>query len=78
MGEYTVLSVYDFPQENESYVHRIARTRRAGKSRAAISFATPTEDRLMGSWENSPSALQRRAFWYYQSTIEMDCTNTAR
>lgn len=77
MGEYTVLSVYDFPLENESYVHRIARTRRVGKTRTAISFATPTEDRLMESWENSPSTLQRRAFWHYQSTIEMDWTNTA-
>lgn len=24
---------------------------------------------LMKSWENSPSALQRRAFWYYQARL---------
>src|SRR6478736_1709627 len=24
---------------------------------------------LMESWENSPSALQRRAFWYYQARL---------
>src|SRR5688572_3904927 len=24
---------------------------------------------LMGSWENSPSALQRRIFWYYQGRL---------
>lgn len=35
---------YDFPQENESYVHRSGRTGRAGKSGKAISFATPSED----------------------------------
>jgi len=40
---------YDFPQENESYVHRIGRTGRAGKSGTAISFATPSEDKFVAS-----------------------------
>ncbi|MHA7965033.1 DEAD/DEAH box helicase [Paenibacillus sp. CAU 1782] len=42
---------YDFPQENESYVHRIGRTGRAGKSGTAISFATPTEDKFVTNVE---------------------------
>lgn len=42
---------YDFPQENESYVHRIGRTGRAGKSGTAISFATPTEDKFVSNVE---------------------------
>ncbi len=33
----------DFPTENESYVHRIGRTGRAGKEGAAITFVTPEE-----------------------------------
>ncbi len=33
MGEYQSDQYYDFPKENESYVHRIARTRKSGKSR---------------------------------------------
>ncbi|REK74460.1 DEAD/DEAH box helicase [Paenibacillus paeoniae] len=40
---------YDFPQENESYVHRIGRTGRAGKSGTAISFATPSEDKFVAN-----------------------------
>jgi ATP-dependent RNA helicase RhlE len=34
---------YDLPNEPESYVHRIGRTARAGKSGIAISFCDPTE-----------------------------------
>ncbi|MDA8234336.1 MAG: DEAD/DEAH box helicase [Clostridia bacterium] len=34
---------YDLPQDPESYVHRIGRTGRAGKSGLAISFVTPRE-----------------------------------
>lgn len=34
---------YDLPNEPESYVHRIGRTARAGKSGVAISFCDPTE-----------------------------------
>lgn len=35
---------YDFPLENESYVHRVGRTGRAGKKGKAISLATPREE----------------------------------
>ncbi len=34
---------YDLPNEPESYVHRIGRTARAGKSGVAISFCDPSE-----------------------------------
>ena len=42
---------YDFPQENESYVHRTGRTGRAGQSGTAISFATPTEGKFVAGVE---------------------------
>ncbi len=34
---------FDLPQDPESYVHRIGRTGRAGKSGVAVTFATPNE-----------------------------------
>ena len=34
---------YDIPQDPESYVHRIVRTGRAGKSGVAVTFVTPRE-----------------------------------
>ena len=36
---------YDLPNEPESYVHRIGRTARAGKSGIALSFCDPSEER---------------------------------
>ena len=42
---------YDFPQENESYVHRTGRTGRAGQSGTAISFATPAEEKFVANVE---------------------------
>lgn len=38
---------YDIPQDPESYVHRIGRTGRAGKSGMAMSFVVPQEYRLL-------------------------------
>ena len=38
---------YDLPQDPESYVHRIGRTGRAGKSGIAVSFVIPKEYRLL-------------------------------
>ncbi|MFN8446366.1 MAG: DEAD/DEAH box helicase [Caldilineaceae bacterium] len=38
---------YDLPGDTESYVHRIGRTARAGRSGKAISFVTPREERMM-------------------------------
>ncbi|VXB65226.1 DEAD/DEAH box helicase [Nocardioides sp. AX2bis] len=38
---------YDIPTDTESYVHRIGRTGRAGRSGVAISFVTPRERYLL-------------------------------
>lgn len=42
---------YDMPHDNETYVHRIGRTGRAGRSGVAILFVTPKESRLITSIE---------------------------
>ncbi|MCZ2257821.1 DEAD/DEAH box helicase [Sporosarcina sp. G11-34] len=42
---------YDIPLENESYVHRVGRTGRAGNKGMAISFVTPNEDRFLAEIE---------------------------
>ncbi len=44
---------YDIPHDNESYVHRIGRTGRAGRKGEAILFVTPRERRLLRSIEKS-------------------------
>ncbi len=44
---------YDIPQDNESYVHRIGRTGRAGREGTAILFVTPRERRLLSSIERT-------------------------
>ena len=38
---------YDIPYDTESYVHRIGRTARAGRSGTAILFVTPRQKRLL-------------------------------
>jgi ATP-dependent RNA helicase DeaD len=42
---------YDMPHDNETYVHRIGRTGRAGRSGVAILFVTPKESRLLTGLE---------------------------
>ncbi|MDI1353165.1 MAG: DEAD/DEAH box helicase [bacterium] len=42
---------YDLPHDNETYVHRIGRTGRAGRSGVAILFVTPKESRLIANIE---------------------------
>ncbi|MCT8975943.1 DEAD/DEAH box helicase [Clostridium sp. CX1] len=42
---------YDIPLENESYVHRIGRTGRAGSEGMAITFVTPYEHRFLSDIE---------------------------
>jgi ATP-dependent RNA helicase DeaD len=42
---------YDIPHDTESYVHRIGRTGRAGRSGDAILFMTPREKYLLRSIE---------------------------
>ena len=44
---------YDLPIDTESYVHRIGRTGRAGRTGDAISFVTPRERRLLGAIEKA-------------------------
>ena len=44
---------YDVPYDNESYVHRIGRTGRAGREGKAIIFVTQKESRLLRSIEKS-------------------------
>ncbi|UOE44087.1 DEAD/DEAH box helicase [Agromyces larvae] len=44
---------FDIPTDTESYVHRIGRTGRAGRTGDAISFVTPREQRLLTSIERA-------------------------
>src|SRR5947208_16404393 len=44
---------YDIPHDTESYVHRIGRTGRAGRSGDAILFMTPREKYLLRSIEKA-------------------------
>ena len=44
---------FDIPVDTESYVHRIGRTGRAGRTGDAISFVTPRERRLIGVIEKA-------------------------
>lgn len=44
---------YDLPVDTESYVHRIGRTGRAGRTGDAISFVTPKERRMLTSIEKA-------------------------
>ncbi len=44
---------YDLPIDTESYVHRIGRTGRAGRTGDAISFVTPRERRMLTAIERA-------------------------
>ncbi len=44
---------YDIPQDTESYVHRIGRTGRFGRSGAALLFVTPRERHLLKAIEKA-------------------------
>ncbi|AFM43245.1 DNA/RNA helicase, superfamily II [Desulfosporosinus acidiphilus SJ4] len=48
---------FDIPQDTESYVHRVGRTGRAGKTGLAITFVTPRE---MGMLRLIESVIKRR------------------
>jgi len=52
---------YDIPQDPESYVHRIGRTGRAGKSGIAVSFVVPKEFRQLRLIEKMINTRIRRA-----------------
>jgi ATP-dependent RNA helicase DeaD len=51
VGNVTHVINYDIPQDPESYVHRIGRTGRAGKTGIAMTFVTPREMKLLRSIE---------------------------
>ena len=42
---------YDIPYDTESYVHRVGRTARAGRSGKALLFVTPKQKRMLGEIE---------------------------
>ncbi|WP_349431149.1 DEAD/DEAH box helicase [Methylomarinum sp. Ch1-1] len=44
---------YDIPYDTESYIHRIGRTGRAGRTGDAILFVSPREKRLLGNIERA-------------------------
>jgi ATP-dependent RNA helicase DeaD len=44
---------YDVPHDTESYVHRIGRTGRAGRTGDAILFVAPREKRMLGAIERA-------------------------
>ena len=44
---------YDIPHDTESYIHRIGRTARAGRSGEAILFAAPREKRMLALIEKA-------------------------
>ncbi len=47
VNDVEVVINFDLPQDNESYVHRIGRTGRAGKSGVSISFVSRSESRRL-------------------------------
>ncbi|WEG12224.1 DEAD/DEAH box helicase [Pullulanibacillus sp. KACC 23026] len=62
---------FDIPQDPESYVHRIGRTGRAGKTGLAITFATPRETRLIHSIEKaSKGKIQRKTIPTLEEAME--------
>ncbi|MGM7665664.1 DEAD/DEAH box helicase [Microbacterium sp. A93] len=67
---------YDIPTDTESYVHRIGRTGRAGRTGDAISFITPRERYLLKSIEKA--TRQAPAQMTLPSTDDVNTTRLAR
>jgi ATP-dependent RNA helicase DeaD len=62
---------FDIPQDPESYVHRIGRTGRAGKTGLAITFVTPRElDQLRLIERATNRKMERRAVPTMSEAIE--------
>lgn len=54
---------YDIPQETESYIHRIGRTGRMGKSGRAYTMVTPKDKQMIHQIEvATDQSIRRRAF----------------
>ena len=67
---------YDLPIDTESYVHRIGRTGRAGRTGDAISFVTPRERRMLGAIEKATRATV--AIMPMPSAGEVNATRLSR
>lgn len=67
---------FDIPTDTESYVHRIGRTGRAGRSGVAISFVTPRERYLLRQIEKA--TRQPLAEMKLPSVDEVNTTRLAR
>lgn len=52
IDEISLVINFDMPLDNESYVHRIGRTGRAGNEGTAVTFVTPGELKLLREIEN--------------------------
>lgn len=62
---------FDLPQDPESYVHRIGRTGRAGKSGIAVTFATPREkDHVQAIERLSKKKMTKRPMPSYDEAIK--------
>lgn len=62
---------FDLPQDPESYVHRIGRTGRAGKSGVAVTFATPREkDHVKAIERLSKKKMTKREMPSFEEAIE--------
>jgi ATP-dependent RNA helicase DeaD len=67
---------FDIPTDTESYVHRIGRTGRAGRTGDAISFVTPRERYLLRHIERA--TRQQPAQMQLPSTEDINSTRLAR
>lgn len=62
---------FDIPQDSESYVHRIGRTGRAGKTGLAVTFVTPREmGHLRIIEETTKRKIERRTIPTYTEAIQ--------
>ncbi|WP_416148865.1 DEAD/DEAH box helicase [Salipaludibacillus sp. HK11] len=61
---------FDLPQDSESYVHRIGRTGRAGKSGIAFSFVTPKErDHLKMIEKTTKKPMKQQSIPTYEEAL---------
>ncbi|MGC4173955.1 DEAD/DEAH box helicase [Demequina sp.] len=67
---------FDIPIDTESYVHRIGRTGRAGRTGDAISFVTPRERRMLGAIEKATRQPLTEMHW--PSVDDVNATRLAR
>jgi len=59
---YTHVVNYDIPYDTESYIHRIGRTGRAGRTGDAILFIAPRERKLLSNIEEQPNKKLKKWF----------------